>query len=187
MPRTDRPTDLPTDRLRSFPFFFCPSPLPLYPCACTHTHTHTPTHTHTHTPRPHHPTTTTPPPTPSPQACSVICLAFGLCAGVITAFLSAGVITRDKFKDISCSAAFFMLVEFLTALITFACFFGIEVSNQNQDNGERECRGGGDGGGGQCESCFWTTTKSDRRIKMKRSLPSPLKPKTKPDQDQQGP
>ena len=29
---------------------------------------------------------------------------------MITAFLSAGVITRNKFKDVACASAFFMLV-----------------------------------------------------------------------------
>jgi hypothetical protein len=45
------------------------------------------------------------------QTCCIICLAFGLCAGVIAAFLSAGVITRQKFKDVACASSFFMLVE----------------------------------------------------------------------------
>lgn len=46
----------------------------------------------------------------------MICLAFGLTAGVIAAFLSAGVITRNKFKDVACASAFFMLVGACTCV-----------------------------------------------------------------------
>ena len=41
----------------------------------------------------------------------VISLAFGLVAGVISSFLAAGVIVDKRFRDVACSASFFMLVQ----------------------------------------------------------------------------
>lgn len=68
------------------------------------------------------------------QASSIICLATGLTAGVITAFLSAGVIVSKSFRDIACASSFFMLIQFASALITFACMFGINSKiNKNLD------------------------------------------------------
>lgn len=69
------------------------------------------------------------------QACSIICLATGLTAGVIAAFLSAGVIVNKRFRDIACASSFFMFVQFASALITFACFFGIN-SKINKNLGQ---------------------------------------------------
>lgn len=69
------------------------------------------------------------------QVCTIICLATGLTAGIIAAFLSAGVIVSKSFRDIACASSFFMLVQFASALITFACMFGINSKiNRNLDH-----------------------------------------------------
>lgn len=62
----------------------------------------------------------------------VICLAFGLVAGVISAFLSANIIKEHKFKDIACAASFFMCVQFVSSVVAFASFFfiGAKVSRE---------------------------------------------------------
>lgn len=65
------------------------------------------------------------------QACSIISLATGLTAGVIAAFLSAGVIVNKRFREIACASSFFMLVQFTSALLTFACWFGINTKINN--------------------------------------------------------
>ncbi len=57
------------------------------------------------------------------QGCSILCLCTGLTAGVIAAFLTAGVITEKAFSRIARTSSFFMLVEFLSCLVTFACWF----------------------------------------------------------------
>jgi len=69
------------------------------------------------------------------QACSIVCLSTGLTAGVIAAFLSAGVIVNKRFRDIACASSFFMFVQFASALITFACMFGIN-SKINKNLGQ---------------------------------------------------
>lgn len=55
----------------------------------------------------------------------VVCLSFGLAAGVMSAFLSGAVIKDNKFRDVSCAAAFFMSVQFVSAIVAFAAFFFI--------------------------------------------------------------